>query len=102
MILARRKGFTTGALNSWICSQRNTRNQKEGKPRCGERAMGEIVPNVNARIYYNCLDCPAYCCSVYERVQVTPRDVNRLAKHFGLDYETAQVRFTRTYKDERI
>ena len=51
---------------------------------------------------YDCSKCPAYCCSVYERVQVTPRDVNRLAKHFGLDYETAQVRFTRAYKDERI
>ena len=51
---------------------------------------------------YDCGKCPAYCCSVYERVQVTPRDVNRLAKHFELDYETALVRFTRAYKDERI
>lgn len=51
---------------------------------------------------YDCSKCPAYCCSVYERVQVTPRDVNRLAKHFGLAYETALVRFTRAYKEERI
>jgi len=51
---------------------------------------------------YDCSKCPAYCCSVYERVQVTPRDVNRLAKHFGLNYETARVRFTRAYKNERV
>jgi Fe-S-cluster containining protein len=51
---------------------------------------------------YDCSKCPAYCCSVYERVQVTPRDVNRLAKHFGLNYETALVRFTRAYKNERV
>lgn len=46
---------------------------------------------------YDCGKCPAYCCSIYERVQVTKRDINRLAKHFGVDYETALVRFTRTY-----
>ena len=51
---------------------------------------------------YDCSKCPAYCCSVYERVQVTPRDVNRLAKHFGLNYETALVRFTRAYRKERV
>ncbi len=51
---------------------------------------------------YDCSKCPAYCCSVYERVQVTPRDVNRVAKHFGLNYETALVRFTRAYKNERV
>ena len=51
---------------------------------------------------YDCSKCPAYCCSVYERVQVTPRDVNRLAKHFGLNYESALVRFTRAYKNERV
>jgi hypothetical protein len=38
--------------------------------------------------YYNCTKCPAYCCSIYERVQVTKRDIKRLAKHFGVDYET--------------
>ena len=51
---------------------------------------------------YDCSKCPAYCCSVYERVQVAPRDVNRLAKHFDLNYETALVRFTRAYREERV
>ena len=52
---------------------------------------------------YDCSKCPAYCCSIYERVQVTKRDINRLARHFGVDYETALVRFTRTYNTtERV
>lgn len=51
---------------------------------------------------YDCTKCPAYCCSIYERVQVTKRDINRLAKHFGLTYETALVRYTRLYNDERV
>lgn len=51
---------------------------------------------------YDCTKCPAYCCSIYDRVQVTRRDVNRLARHFGLTYEMAEQRFTRLYNNERI
>src|SRR6266851_2001007 len=52
--------------------------------------------------YYNCSKCPAYCCSVYERVQVSKRDVERLARHFKVNYRTAVQRFTKTYNGERI
>jgi len=52
--------------------------------------------------YYNCSKCPAYCCSIYERVQVTKRDINRLANYFGVDVETAQRRFTTTWQGEHI
>lgn len=52
--------------------------------------------------YYNCSKCPAYCCSIYERIQVTKRDINRLAKYFGVDVETARQRFTTTWQGERI
>jgi len=51
---------------------------------------------------YDCTKCPAYCCSIYERVQVTKRDVQRLAKHFGVTFEIAEQRFTRRYNDERV
>ena len=54
------------------------------------------------RSYYDCTKCPAYCCSIYERVQVTARDIKRLAKHFTLDFDTAQKRFTTTWQGERI
>src|SRR3989440_11171488 len=47
--------------------------------------------------YYNCSKCPAYCCSVYERVQVTPRDIRRLAKYFGVTEEVATARYTKIY-----
>jgi len=52
--------------------------------------------------YYNCSKCPAYCCSVYERVQVSWRDINRLANYFGVDFDTAQRRFTTIWQGEKI
>ncbi len=55
-----------------------------------------------SRSYYNCSKCPAYCCSIYERVQVTKRDIQRLANHFDIDFETAVRRFTTTWEGERI
>lgn len=51
---------------------------------------------------YDCLKCPAYCCSVYDRVQVTARDINRLARHFGVPPEVATQRFTKLNGKERI
>ena len=54
------------------------------------------------RSYYNCSKCPAYCCSIYERIQVTRRDIKRLANHFRVDFATAQKRFTTTWQDEQI
>jgi Fe-S-cluster containining protein len=62
---------------------------------------GSIAKTVQPS-YYNCSKCPAYCCSIYERVQVTKRDLNRLAKYFGVDVETAERRFTSTWQGERI
>lgn len=43
---------------------------------------------------YDCLKCPAYCCS-YEEITVTGRDVKRLARHFGIEEEVAVRRFTK-------
>lgn len=51
---------------------------------------------------FDCSTCPAYCCSIYERVQVTPRDIKRLARHFGVSYEVAVDRYTRLFGKERI
>ena len=44
--------------------------------------------------HYDCSKCPAYCCS-YDRIGVNKRDIARLAKHFEIDAETAQKRFTK-------
>ena len=62
--------------------------------------MGE--PTVKPRSYYDCVACPAFCCTVYERVQVTKRDIRRLAKHFGVTEEVATVRFTKVWEKERV
>jgi uncharacterized protein len=62
--------------------------------------MGE--PTVKPRSYYNCVECPAFCCSVYDRVQVTKRDIRRLAKHFGVSEEVATVRYTKLWDKERV
>ena len=64
--------------------------------------MGDTAPKAKARSYYNCVACPAFCCSVYERVQVTPRDIRRLAKHFGVTVEVATARYTKMWEKERV
>ena len=64
--------------------------------------MGMTPNNGYEPASYDCSNCPAYCCSVYERVQVTPRDIRRLAKHFGVTPEIAIQRYTKLYGKEKI
>ena len=64
--------------------------------------MGKTIKDEQPRTYFDCAKCPAYCCSIYERVQVTKRDINRLAKHFGVSYETARRRYTTQWENERV
>lgn len=44
---------------------------------------------------YDCLNCVGICCSVYDHVPVTRRDVLRLASHFLVGEEEAVRRFTK-------
>ena len=55
--------------------------------------MGTSLP-----IFYDCLNCPSFCCT-YPRIEVKPRDIRRLAKHFGIDEATAKRRFTKKGED---
>lgn len=43
---------------------------------------------------YDCRKCPGYCCS-YPIIPITRADVDRLARHFGLERDVAVKRFTR-------
>ncbi len=52
------------------------------------------MKQANLASMYNCLKCPGYCCS-FPLIQLTKRDVARLARHFGLDFETARTKFTK-------
>jgi Fe-S-cluster containining protein len=60
------------------------------------------VTDEQPRVYFDCSKCPAYCCSIYERVAVTKRDINRLAKYFDVSVETAMRRYTKMHSGERV
>ena len=54
------------------------------------------------KIKYDCSQCPGYCCS-YPRIEVKDSDIERLAKHFDLDFDQAKRKFTKLYEPgERI
>lgn len=50
-------------------------------------------------VMYNCAKCPGYCCS-YPVIPLSKRDVQRLADHFELSFETARRKFTKVDGDE--
>ena len=49
---------------------------------------------VPVRVSYRCDKCPAYCCT-YTEIEVTERDVERLARHFDLSPKAAGEKFTK-------
>ena len=56
---------------------------------------------VPVRVNYSCAKCPAYCCT-YTEIEVTTRDIERLARHFGLEYAQAEERFTKADTKKQI
>jgi Fe-S-cluster containining protein len=54
------------------------------------------------RALFDCGKCPAFCCSVYERVETKRRDINRLAKYFDVPYAVAERRYTKVVDGERV
>jgi len=58
----------------------------------------KLMPEKPAK--YNCTKCPGYCCS-YPLIAITKRDVERLGRHFGLDFETARAKFTKIDSGEK-
>ncbi|MEP6570063.1 MAG: YkgJ family cysteine cluster protein [Acidobacteriota bacterium] len=64
--------------------------------------MGLTQATGSQALKYDCDKCIAYCCSIYDRVQVTPRDIRRLAAHFGVLPAAATQRFTKVFGKERI
>ena len=53
------------------------------------------------RVLFNCSKCPAYCCS-YDRIQVTKRDMLRIARHFGISYQQAEKRYAKSSPIGRV
>ena len=62
----------------------------------------KVVTDDQPRVYFDCTKCPAFCCSIYDRVQVTKRDLNRLAKYFKVSVEAATRRYTKMNSGERV
>jgi Fe-S-cluster containining protein len=50
---------------------------------------------VRTRTAYSCLQCPGYCCS-YAEIEITRRDIERLARYFHLEFHEAEARFTKS------
>jgi len=61
------------------------------------------VPDSKRRVFFNCEKCPAFCCT-YPQTPVTAADLRRLARHLGIDVETAGRKYTKRSHDsgERI
>jgi Fe-S-cluster containining protein len=64
--------------------------------------MTKKITDEQPRIYFDCSKCPAFCCAIYERVQVSKRDLNRLAKYFELTVEATTERYTKMHSGERV
>jgi Fe-S-cluster containining protein len=60
-----------------------------------------IPVRAQPRLKYSCEKCPGYCCS-YPEIEVTPRDIERLARRFGLTYANAEQRFTKEDRKEGV
>ncbi|HST01211.1 MAG TPA: YkgJ family cysteine cluster protein [Usitatibacter sp.] len=56
---------------------------------------------VPVRVNYSCSKCPAFCCT-YSEIEVTRRDIERLARHFNLRYSEAEARFTKSDSEGKI
>jgi uncharacterized protein len=55
-----------------------------------------------AKALYDCTNCLAFCCSIYERVGVEDFDIQRLADYFGVTFKTAKRRYTEIRYGERV
>jgi uncharacterized protein len=64
--------------------------------------VDRVIKDEQPRVYFNCSKCPAFCCSVYERVTVNKRDIARLAKYFGVSFDEARERYTKDFEGERV
>src|SRR5512141_3230229 len=85
-------------MNVLECGDRSPHSMRPGN----NSNMGSTPATVNKALKYDCDKCVAYCCSIYDRVQVTARDIRRLAAHFNVLPEVASQRFTKLWGKERI
>jgi len=61
------------------------------------RVMAVSTPKL--RKSYDCAKCPGYCCS-YPIIQLNKRDIERLARYFGISVREAKKKYTVPREDE--
>ncbi len=71
-------------------------------PKAPAKKRAAKKPTAKPRELFDCAKCPAFCCSIYEVVAVTDRDLRRLAAHHDLGLRAAEKRFTRKSGDDRV
>ncbi|NCG31883.1 MAG: YkgJ family cysteine cluster protein [Proteobacteria bacterium] len=64
-----------------------------------QRPSPSAIVATSLPLLYDCHNCPSYCCT-YSRIEVTVRDVTRLARHFGVTESEARERYTKKGWDE--
>ena len=52
------------------------------------------IPVRAKTVHYSYDKCPAYCCT-YTDIEITQYDIQRLARHFGVEFEVAERRYTK-------
>lgn len=65
------------------------------------KGNGDSKNSRSLRVLFNCAKCPAYCCS-YDRIEVTKRDMLKIARHFGISYNQAEKRYTKIAFKSRV
>ena len=64
-------------------------------------AAPATAPAATPKVTFDCARCPGYCCS-YDRIEVKPRDLARLAKYHDVSIKDAERKFTKTYTWEGV
>jgi len=49
-------------------------------------------------VLYDCDKCPAWCCT-YEEIEISDKEIQRIADHFKISFTTARRRFTQATEE---
>lgn len=89
-------------LNMSTTSKPKEKNKPIDEAKLLTKKQSGTIHDEQKRALFDCEKCPAFCCSIYERVEVTAYDLRRLARHFKLSIEETRKRYTKMWGDERV
>lgn len=59
-----------------------------------KEAETEVSDGDGFKATYDCMDCPAYCCSVWDYIEITVVDIRLLAVRLGITQEAFTEQYT--------